>query len=429
MKVDQSRRWKMFAVAGAALALVVGLSSTVPNAYAGGTIKAGDDQWISLGMGIRSSYTAREDGSANGQNYSNNFDIDNARIYINGKIHKNVGFEFNTECFNCNTDGVALQTSQSARTNATVGLLDAIGKFEFTPYVNLWVGRLLVPGERGELNGPYYHAVFDGFKTPFNQADTNGTFGTGGAGVYGRDNGAVFWGQVEPGRGYLQYSLGLFQGLKGGANQQSSMMYAGRLTYNFFNPEKNPGYYTSGTYYGTAGDILALAVGYNYQSNGAGSQNFSSDFSAFIADLLFEKPLGSSGDKGVITVNAEFKQYFANYNSGAFAANTLGPTLTSGGCLCMFDGNSYTGYALYLFPNEVGIGRFQPYARFTSISPNNSATRQETEAGTNYVISGHNARISAFWQYGDLASLGGNYAPDATGSFSNAFKLAFQLQY
>ncbi len=36
-------------------------------------------------------------------------------------------------------------------------------------------------------------------------------------------------------------------------------MYAGRLTYNFLNPEKNPGYYTSGTYFGTAGDILALA--------------------------------------------------------------------------------------------------------------------------------------------------------------------------
>ena len=42
-------------------------------------------------------------------------------------------------------------------------------------------------------------------------------------------------------------------------------MYAGRLTYNFLNPEKNPGYYTQGTYFGTAGDILALAVGGEYR--------------------------------------------------------------------------------------------------------------------------------------------------------------------
>ena len=48
-------------------------------------------------------------------------------------------------------------------------------------------------------------------------------------------------------------------------------MYAGRLTYNFLNAEKNPGYYTSNTYYGTAGDILALEVGFNHQQNGAGS--------------------------------------------------------------------------------------------------------------------------------------------------------------
>ena len=38
MKVDQKRRWKIFLVAGATLALVAGMVSTVPSAYAGGTI-------------------------------------------------------------------------------------------------------------------------------------------------------------------------------------------------------------------------------------------------------------------------------------------------------------------------------------------------------------------------------------------------------
>jgi hypothetical protein len=84
---------------------------------------------------------------------------------------------------------------------------------------------------------------------------------------------------------------------------------------------------------------------------------------------------------------------------------------------------------LYLIPNEIGIGRFQPYAEFSSVQPNNSAKRDETEGGVNYVISGHNARISLFAQYGNLSSLGANYSPTATGDQNYAVKLALQLQY
>jgi hypothetical protein len=85
---------------------------------------------------------------------------------------------------------------------------------------------------------------------------------------------------------------------------------------------------------------------------------------------------------------------------------------------------------LYLIPNEIGIGRFQPYAEFSSVQPNNSAKRDETEGGVNYVISGHNARISAFAQYGNLANLGTNYNPTLGSVESNyAIKLALQIQY
>ncbi len=100
----------------------------------------------------------------------------------------------------------------------------------------------------------------------------------------------------------------------------------------------------------------------------------------------------------------------------------------------MFDGHSYTRYGLYLFPHEIGIGRFQPYGRYTWVQPNNSSNREETEIGTNYIISGFNARISAFWQYGDLATKGSQggeniYAPGRTGDHVNAWKMALQIQY
>jgi hypothetical protein len=203
-------------------------------------------------------------------------------------------------------------------------------------------------------------------------------------------------------------------------------LFAGRLTYNFFNPEKNPGYYTSGSYFGKAGDILALAVAAQHQKNGAGTRVNQADLTYITSDLLFEKPLGNSGDKGVITINAEYQQFFANYNNSA-TTGAFAPGVSD--CFCMFDGNSFYVAGMYLFPNKVGMGQFQPYARFTTVQPNNSAAREETEVGTNYIISGFNARFATFWQYGDLASLGTNYASNATGHFANAIKFAFQFQY
>ena len=134
----------------------------------------------------------------------------------------------------------------------------------------------------------------------------------------------MFFGDVEVpqpwgNNGTLQYSAGVFTGLKSavgaGPNQSDSASWAGRLTYNFLNPEKNPGYYTSGTYYGTAGDILAVAVGVNHQKDGAGTFVNRSDFTGLVADLLFEKPLDNN--MGVITFNAEYKRFWANYNGAA----------------------------------------------------------------------------------------------------------------
>src|SRR5690606_18932560 len=106
-------------------------------------------------------------------------------------------------------------------------------------------------------------------------------------------------------------------------------------TYNFLNVEKNPGYYTSGTYYGTAGDILALAVALQYQEDGTGSFNNPGDFLGVSVDLLFEKVLASAG---VVTINAEYKSFDSDYPTAAFGDLD---------CFCLFDCDSYTITGLY----------------------------------------------------------------------------------
>ena len=95
----------------------------------------------------------------------------------------------------------------------------------------------------------------------------------------------------------------------------------------------------------------------------------------------------------------------------------------------MFDGDSFSVVGLYLLPKTIGIGKLQPYARYTGVYPNGSSNRDEVEAGINYVIDGHNARVSLFYQYGDIATKGLNYAPTVSGNPKvSAIKLALQIQ-
>ncbi len=378
------------------------------NVHAGGKIAIDDTKWISLGAAARTSFTTIEDAAPNSSDWSNDFNLDNARIYVNGQIHENIKFELNTECVFCGNS--ALQDFD---------VLDAIAKFEFSPKLNIWAGRLLVPAERQELNGPFYSTTYDAFKTPFYPSDFSVNFGSGGAGVYARDHGANLWGAAGP-EGALQYVFGVFNGLESsggsGPNQDDNLMFAARVAYNFLSVEKNPGYYTSGTYYGGGGDIFTVAFATQYQEDGSGSFLNPGDFFGFSVDVLFEKIFAN---KGVFTFNGEYKNFDSDYASAAFGDSD---------CFCMFDGDSYSVVGLYLFPQMVGIGKFQPYVRYTDIGPDGSSDRDEVEGGINYIIDGHNARISIFYQEGDIATKGLNYSPGAAGASVGAFKIAVQLQ-
>ena len=97
----------------------------------------------------------------------------------------------------------------------------------------------------------------------------------------------------------------------------------------------------------------------------------------------------------------------------------------------MFEGDAYTGTALYLVPGKIGIGQLQPYVRYTANDAENTTGSDEIEAGLNYIIDGHNARVSLMYQYGDINSKNDDYAPDsavADDDDSHAIKIGFQMQ-
>lgn len=398
------RQWRLLCSTVTA-ALAAGYSLET---QAGATFKIDDTKWVSVGAGLRTSFSAQESAAGtDGDKWSNDFNLDNIRLYLNGQIHKYLKVEFNTDCQTCGNGG-------------EVRVLDAIGKFEVDPLYNLWVGRMLVPAERREMNGPFYSAVYNIFSagTPFEPADYNLIIKNDGtsAGSFGRDDGATFWGAAFNGR--FQYALGVFRGLRGGANADDNILYAQRFAYNFWDVEKNPGYYTSGTYYGKGGDILTVGVSNQYQEDGAGTALDAGNFRGTTADILLEKVLPGGG---VATFNGEYKNY--GISQGYSQASR-----DAGGGFDMFEGNAFDVSGMYLFPQKIGIGQLQPFLRYVNVEPSTSSTREVYEAGVNYIIDGHNAKIFASYQYGDLLTKGLNYKSDAAGESVSQMMVGFQWQ-
>ncbi len=402
----QARGGRLRYGAGARGAVVLGMVAAAmawsSSAYAGATIQFGDNRSLSVGIGMRASFDAQEDGAGSrGTKWSKDFNLDNARIYLSGQLYKWLKAELNTECVFCGNSSLQ-----------EFVVLDAIAKIEPSPYFNIWGGRVLVPADRVEMDGPFYGNVYENFKTPFYPADFSVKFGSGGAGVYDRDHGVNIWGNA----GGLKYVFGVFNGLRGGTNPDHNPLFATRIAYQFLDVEDNPAYYTSSTYYGGA-NVLTLGFALQYQEDGAGSALHKGKFLGLSVDGLYEQPLAGAG---TITAEGEFKHFDSGYDKAAFSdADNFG----------MFDGDAFTGTALYMLPNEVGVGKLQPYARFTQINPEDSSDRNEFEFGINYIMAGHNAKVALFFQHGDLATKSiVNFAPGVSGDKVSALKLGIQLQ-
>tara|TARA_Y100001934_G_scaffold280262_1_gene386456 strand:+ start:2062 stop:3201 length:1140 start_codon:yes stop_codon:yes gene_type:complete len=365
--------------------LAVLLAGFAPAAFAGGTVEFGEHQSITVGAGMRSAFTIVEDSAPSGSDSSTDIDLQSVRVYVNGQIHKNVKFTFNTECESC----VFGQDADD------IGVLDAILQLELNDAFNIWIGRMLTPADRIELNGPYYALSWNQYTVPLLPSDQ-----LGAAGLLGRDEGVTVWGSI----GKLQYAAGIFDGLEGGANQKDKLLFAGRVAYNFLEMEKNPGYYTSSTYYGNGGDVFTLGVSFQSQSDGTGTVQEPGDFQAVIVDALFEKVLG---DAGVLTLEGEYKMFDADLTATALADPT---------CFCLFDGDAFFVTGAYMFPQEVGPGKLQPYVRFTSNEPDFPGMEDSdlTEVGVNYIIKGHNLRFNLNYTSGD-ANLTGSPGADLDG--------------
>ena len=304
---------------------------------------------VTVGAGLQTSFVHT---SPDGGDDVDQFLLNSARIYLGGPVTSKTKFMFNTEY-----DGASNK----------VGILDAVAQFEFSPQFNVWAGRFLPPSDRANLYGPYYShhwAVFtdgvqDGYPFIFQ----------------GRDNGVMYWGQIDK----VKVSGGAFDGAT--ATGDATVLGAGRVQVDFWDPEG--GYYLNGTYYGAKN---LLAVGLAGQVQG-------SDKSAVSADFLLERKVGGGG---AVSIEAEWAKYdkLGGYNS-RYATDEGGYVLAS-----------------YLFPQLVCAGKFEVLGKFAqaNFSKGLSAVdldyeQKTTEINLNYVIKEFNSRVMIFFKNTDFNAI------------------------
>jgi hypothetical protein len=370
----------------AALALLAATMLSPVAAQAGTTLNFGDGESISIGMGLRTDFTSTSNGAPDGSR-SNDFSLDSVRLYLGAALNDHIKATFNTER---DADG-------------HVQVLDGYAQFEFFEGANLWIGRMLPPSDRANLDGPYYlnswlYPMVSQYPAKF----------------AGRDDGATLWGKLFEKK--LVYAVGAYQGhnrIAGASNQGDNLLYAGRVAYNFLDPEPNPAYYESSTYYGSV-DVLTLAFAGQYEKNGVGTAAVKGDYKSWNADLLFEKKFSI----GVITLEGAYY----NYDTGGVADvagnfDGAGSTANVGG---LVQGTGYLAGLDYLIPTKVAWGQFQPFFRYQDFDNDlNHGSSRQYDVGVNYIISGHNARVSA-----DFTENQGT----AVASY-NRFILGVQLQF
>jgi hypothetical protein len=277
-------------------------------------------------------------------------------LHLGGKVHKYVSYTLN---FNADLNGP--YNGNTGR--ATAGIMDAIVGLDFADEIHLWSGQLLTPVDRTNFSGPFFISAWNYPGLFFFTLPGAPGVIPAGEDVYGRSQGTVLWGDFE--KGLFKYYLGMMELGKTGDHP----LFSGRL--NFAPIGKEPGYYSSSTYYGDK-DVLAIGIGGQSQKNGSlakdatGAVTATSNYSEFNADVLAEFKLG---DAGVITGEGAYYHFGGDYNPAKDMFFLVGSFLTS----------------------AVGPGKFQPMLRYER-AWKDGVKVSEVDGQLGYIVKGANMR-------------------------------------
>src|SRR6266498_2148111 len=317
-------------------------------------------------------------------NKVNDWKMDTALIELHagGKIHKKVGVTLNLVS---NMQSLFNQPGSDATEGGSyVAVEDAIISFDFMDEFHFWAGHLLVPVDRSNASGPF-------FMIPWNYPGFFAGVAAPMEGPFGRNNGAVVWGDIAGGK--LTYLAGAFDN----ANLATSPLFSGRVRLALWDPE--PGFWGNGSYFGEK-DMLSIGVGAQYMKHGSSVMGVGDkDWADINADVLVEKKLG-----GGSFVTGEAAYYHYNVLDGGIS-------------------DDFYILGAYASPT-VGIGSIQPMARFQweKVKGPMGTKPWNLDVGVAYLIKGPALRVIATYSHTDLTS---NFAV-GTATSANAIQLGAQ---
>ena len=322
---------------------------------------------VKVGFGVRTSFQGFEDGAESNGGRTRDFSLDNARIFLSGKINDKITAYLHTDINNAqgysydgDDDGTALR------------ILDAAIDYQIFDTVSIKFGRFLPPTDRSNLSGPFF---LNAWEFPFVQY-ANGYYDI----FQGRDDGVALYGD----RGedvQVKWSVGLFEGYDtAGVAGDDHLWLVSRVVLNFLDREE--GYFNQSTYYGEK-DIAALGFTYSNQNDAHGG---GMDYTAWSLDALFETVVDSGG---VVTAEAA---YYDRDHDDSIVGDGL-------------QGEGYFILGSYLFADSTSIGNFdgrlQSSIRYQESDrdvPGVGAREHQVDYSLNYIIHGHSARVSVIFQ-------------------------------
>lgn len=340
-------------------------AASAGTATAGPTIDYGEQSFLTINYELQlwSQYRDYRSAEKGGDSYDTF--LRRNRVTFTGQYNDYLGFYAQIEAGN---DGKA------GNDDKNTFFRDAYLTFDWSDAVRVLAGRFKNTFSRENLEACFEPLTLD--RSLLSYTPYGGT----------RDTGVALWGNLLDAK--LQYRLMLADGRDDDASPQDSPRMTARLHYSFLDPEYFYGY--RGTYLGTQ-RVFTVGASYDYQPDVAYA-NFpgmtdAQDYKAWTADFFYENPF----DFGTVTFSGAYMEYDVG---GAAQVDTV---FRDPGLPILADREGYYVKAGYMFPNRIGMGRLQLFARHDDTEygqVDGLHDNQVNAAGFNYYFDGQQVKLT-----------------------------------
>lgn len=345
-----------------AVALAFTSLGTYQSALAGPSFQVGDQGYMEINYAVQlwTQYRGYTSPTNDGDSYDTF--LRRNRVTFLGQYNDYVGFYAQLEAGN---------DSKGGNDNRSIFYRDAYLTLDYNDGVRFIAGRYKNTFSRENLEACLEPLTLDrGESLPY----------TPWAGS--RDTGATMWGNLAD--AMFQYRISIGDGREGEYVVKSSPRITARAHVSLLEPEYSYGY--RGTYLGTQ-KVLTIGASVDSQSYVAydnyPARETSKDYEAYTVDIFFEYPYSF----GTITASGAYMNYSVDGYPVA-PDPEMTPWAEREGAYIK---------AGYMFPNLVGMGRLQLFARGEDIEyGEGTGLSDQTWAslGANYYINGQKLKIT-----------------------------------